>query len=76
MDAVLADRDVRHDEHTIHLQQRDELVVDVAIANQVREGVDAGAGQILGIVEIEDVRDDAGAVRVGFFDDRAVQRRR
>ena len=55
------------------LHQRHELVVDVAVAHAVREGVDAGLQQPLRVLEREDVRGDAELVLVRFVDDGAVE---
>ena len=65
-----------HEEHLrARLQQREQLVVDVAIPDDVTEAVDAGPQQVLGVGERGDVRHDADAVSVRLVDDRAIQRR-
>jgi hypothetical protein len=52
-------REVRH-QHDLGplLPERDELVVDVTVADAVRERVDTGAEERLRVVEREDVRGD------------------
>ena len=54
-------------------QQREQFLVDVLVANDVAEAVDAGAQQILRVLERGDVRHDADAVLVRFVDDRAIE---
>ena len=58
------------------LPQRQELVVDRAVANAVRERIDAGADQPLAVFEIEHMRGDAEALLVRLVDDRSVEVRR
>ena len=52
---------------------RHELVVDVLVANAVRERVEPGAHQPLRILEVEDVRGDAQPVLVRLVDDGGIQ---
>ena len=54
----------------MRLEHGNELVVDVLVAHAVRERVDAGADQPLGVLEIEDVRGDPQAALVRLVDDR------
>ena len=63
-----------HEEHVGPLlEQRDELVVDVLVAHHVGEAVDAGAHQVLDVVEGGDVRHHAHVVLVRLVDDRAIE---
>src|SRR5688572_29149471 len=54
------------------LHHRDEFVIHVPVAYAMSETVNARPQQFLGIREIEDVRDHAQIMRVGFVDDRAI----
>ena len=63
-----------HDGVGMLFEQRDQLVVHVG--NHVREDVDAGAQQILGVAQIGGVDRHPKPVLVRLVDDRAVQIRR
>ena len=54
-------------------EQQDELVVDLFIAHQMREAFDARSHQTLGVLQIENVRDGAQTVLVGFVDGRPIE---
>ncbi len=57
-------RQIRDDEDLgTLLEQRHDLVVDFEVANAVREAVDAGAQQFLGVGQVVDVSDDAQPAR-------------
>ncbi len=54
------------------LHERQELAIDVPVADPVTETVDARLQELLAVFEIEDVRDDAHRVLVRFVDDRLI----
>ena len=58
------------------LEERQPLVVDVAVAHAVGERINARPQQPLRIVEREDVRGHPQSALVRFLDDRAVEVRR
>ena len=74
VDGVLADRDIGHLRDVMLKHQRHELVVDFLVPDEMGKRVDAGAREILGVVQIEDVCDHARVERVRLVDDRAIQR--
>ena len=61
-------RQRRHIRGLPRLHQRQELLVHVPVPHAVGDHVDAGAEQILGVVEIEDVRGDAQPAGVCLVD--------
>ena len=67
-------RQVRHEDHVRALRdERDQLVVDIAIAHAVRKRVEARTQQPLRVLKRKDVGGDAKPVRVSLVDDRAVE---
>ena len=66
-------RQVRREDHVrTLLEHRHQLVVDILVANSVRERVDSGADEPLRVLEIEEVRGDPQAPLVRLVDDGAV----
>src|SRR4249919_1481158 len=55
------------------LPQRQELIVDRAVADAVRERIDAGADETFAILQVEDMRGDAEVVLMRLVDDRPVE---
>ena len=62
----------REDQVRTLLEHRHQLVVDVLVANAVRERVEPGADEPLGVLQIEDVRGDPQPALVRLVDDGAV----
>ena len=58
------------------LEHGHQFVVDVLVANAVREGVDPGTHEPLRVLEIEDVRGDPQPALVRLVDDGAIEFRR